>query len=222
MCGLLAFEDPIHMTTNTNTEMANGGLDGADKPCPAVGANRIVLMTSEARAKLEARFMERTKWVPETGCLETTYAPTTDGYGMCWITGIVTAETHRVAYVLAHGPIPAKLKILHSCHNPLCVNPDHLRLGTHKENMRDMVEAGRKLRGPGSNPRKLTVEAAMIIQGDRILGVSMKETARDLDVPYRLVGAVRSGKRWAPAITAHIDAFLAVEAAERDRKLPAK
>ena len=194
----------------------------ADEPCPAIGANLIALMTSEARAKLEARFWRRTEENPETGCLETTYAPTTDGYGMIGIAGTVTAETHRVAYVLAHGPIPAKLKVLHSCHNPLCVNPAHLRLGTHKENMRDMVEAGRKLRGPGSNPRKLTVEAAMIIRGDRLLGVPMKETARNLDAPYRLVGAVRSGKLWEAAMSAHTDAFLAAEAAERDRKLPAK
>lgn len=214
--------EPTHMSTNENTETANGGLDGADEPCPPIGANLIVLMTKEARGRLEARFWRRTEENQETGCLETTYASTTSGYGNFCIARGVNSGTHRVAYVLARGPIPATLKVLHSCHNPLCVNPAHLRLGTHDENMREMVEVGRKPRGPGSNPRKLTAERAMMIQGDRLLGVPVEETAREMDVLPRTVFAVRSGKLWDAAITAHIDAFLALEAAERDLKLLAE
>ena len=222
MCGLSAFKDPIHMTTNTNTETASGAPDATDEPCPAIGANLIGPMPKEARGRLVERFAGKTKLDPETGCVEWTGALTAGGYGHVRISSGATSETHRAAYVLAHGPIPVGLKVLHSCHNPLCVNPAHLRLGTHGENMQDMVDAGRKPRGRGSNPRKLCPEGALIVIGDQLRGVPVMETARELGVLPWTVFAIRARRLWRTAMSAHIDAFLAVEAAERDRKLPAK
>lgn len=50
----------------------------------------------------------------------------------------VLARLHRVMYTLFKGPIPNNLEIRHSCHNPGCVNINHLRLGNHTENIRDI------------------------------------------------------------------------------------
>jgi hypothetical protein len=53
-------------------------------------------------------------------------------------------QMNRYIYTLAKGDIPKGMYILHSCDNPNCINPDHLRAGTHQENMIEMVLRGRK------------------------------------------------------------------------------
>ena len=60
---------------------------------------------------------------------------------------------HRAAHVLAHGPIPDGLLVLHSCDNPPCVNPAHLRAGTRQDNTRDMWERGRNAPFPPPRPQ---------------------------------------------------------------------
>lgn len=58
------------------------------------------------------------------------------GYFLLPILGVQAA--YRVSYIMANGPITKDMHILHSCDNPLCVNPKHLREGTHVDNMMDM------------------------------------------------------------------------------------
>lgn len=52
-------------------------------------------------------------------------------------------RSHRVAWELTHGPIPAGQWVLHHCDNPPCCNPAHLYLGTHQNNVRDRVARNR-------------------------------------------------------------------------------
>lgn len=61
--------------------------------------------------------------------------------------GFFATRAHRVAWTLENGPIPPGLDILHSCDNPPCCNPAHLRPGTPAENVADMVRRGRHARG---------------------------------------------------------------------------
>jgi hypothetical protein len=67
---------------------------------------------------------------------------TSNEYGMLRV-GDRTMRTHRRSWELYRGPIPATLCVLHTCDVKLCVNPDHLFLGTNGDNTRDMVAKGR-------------------------------------------------------------------------------
>lgn len=65
-----------------------------------------------------------------------------NGYGAIDIDG-KTISTHRFSYSISKGKIPEGLKVLHSCDNRGCVNPNHLFVGTAKDNTQDMISKGR-------------------------------------------------------------------------------
>lgn len=67
------------------------------------------------------------------GCWNWTGRTATNGYGRCW-DGTRDVQAHRYSYELVNGPIPAGECLDHKCHNLTCVNPDHLRPVTVKQN----------------------------------------------------------------------------------------
>jgi hypothetical protein len=80
------------------------------------------------------------------GCLEWIGYRLPAGYGLIGRggTGAGRELTHRMAWMLAYGPIPTGLDVRHYvCDNPPCCEPTHLRTGTRKENMADMLSKGR-------------------------------------------------------------------------------
>jgi len=83
---------------------------------------------------------------PDTGCWLWTGHKYRNGYGAIKVFGRMRLA-HRFSYELHKGPIPEGLCILHSCDVRNCVNPEHLRVGTHQENMQEASERGRMRSG---------------------------------------------------------------------------
>lgn len=106
------------------------------------------------------RFSERYVPEPNTGCWLWTAAMSSDGYGALRVRGKQT-KTSRVSYELYRGKIPKGLFVLHKCDTPACVNPDHLFLGTQRDNMHD-----RRNKGRGNLPKGSKHHAAKFTEED--------------------------------------------------------
>lgn len=79
---------------------------------------------------------------------------------------------HRISYRLKYGDFPQELDILHSCDNPSCVNPKHLFIGTHQDNMRDMMAKHRGNKASGERSRhKLSDEDIRLIRNKHDTGL---------------------------------------------------
>jgi hypothetical protein len=97
---------------------------------------------------VEERFNKKYLIDETTDCWEWQNATNNIGYGMFrWSTGKMRTA-HRASYELYIGPIPANMLVCHKCDNPKCVNPEHLWVGTRKDNYDDMVSKGRHYTHP--------------------------------------------------------------------------
>lgn len=85
--------------------------------------------------------------VTTCGCHLWLGATDSSGYGAVMVSGSrkgrTVKSTHRLAWENAFGPIPNDRQVLHKCDIPSCINPEHLFLGTHKDNMQDAKAKGR-------------------------------------------------------------------------------
>ena len=109
---------------------------------------------------------------------------------------------HRKAWELVNGqPVPEGLHVLHLCDTPLCCRPDHLRVGSHADNMHDAASKGRNARyqgtrGEESHLTKLTREKVLEIKRRLLKGDQSIDIARDFNVSYFHVRNIATGQRW--------------------------
>lgn len=131
------------------------------------------------------RYIER---IPFSDCWYWVRARGSTGYGRVGVLG-KNRLAHRVIYEQVHGPIQHGIHVLHKCDNPSCVNPDHLFLGTHSDNMNDMARKGR------SNS-KLSKEDVIQIRKLRSSGYTLKDIADEFNVTFENVHYITINKTW--------------------------
>lgn len=120
------------------------------------------------------------------------------GYGVIGSNGRVQS-THRVSWILHYGEIPVGLFVCHTCDNPACVNPHHLFLGTHYDNMLDMKLKGRAVyvRGQRVGGHKLTEQQVLEIKALLNEGhMSQRKIGRLYGVSGRTISYINAGKKW--------------------------
>lgn len=139
------------------------------------------------------KFMKKVSPEPNTGCWLWFGAHHKDGYGSFSYKGR-NQVAHRVGYELHCGEIPAGMNVCHRCDNRACVNPDHLFLGTHQENIADRNAKGRQSRGETHGTAKLTERDVLAIR--RLSGRSQREMARDFGVTRSAIQSILRGDVW--------------------------
>lgn len=149
----------------------------------------------DIRQTLEARIRRP----DDDGCWGWAGDKTKSGYGVISHEG-KRGYAHRASWELEHGPIPAGMEICHHCDNPPCVRPDHLFIGTHADNMRDMWAKGRwhppVARGEDHPGARLTAVQVAEIRGlDRSIPCAV--VGRMFGISSGYAGHLRRGKGWA-------------------------
>lgn len=96
------------------------------------------------RQKDVDNFLSKIKVDESTGCWEWQAGKFSDGYG-CFSINRKSFRAHRVSWKIANKcKIPKSLLVCHTCDNRSCVNPQHLFLGSSLDNVRDMIQKGRR------------------------------------------------------------------------------
>jgi len=131
------------------------------------------------------------------GCWFWTASTSKSGYGQLGSGGRphTMLKAHRVSWELANGPIRDGLWVLHQCDNPICVNPDHLFLGTNLDNIADMNRKKRNLFQRNNPSLKLSDGQVKEIRDRRSNGERLRSIAKDFGVTEGTVSRIASGLR---------------------------
>lgn len=136
-----------------------------------------------------------------TDCIISKFAQANHGYPMCRL-GSKSVLHHRLVYCLTQGIKLSAIKgmsVMHTCDNTMCVNPEHLKLGTHTDNMQDKMNKGRgnHKKGEAHGRAIITEEIANkikeLLRADRH---ECTEIAAMFSITKHVVYNIKRGKTW--------------------------
>jgi hypothetical protein len=139
--------------------------------------------------------------IDENGCWIWQKGTTEDGYGQISVGG-KKRRAHCLAYEEWIGDIPKGKEVCHTCDVRNCCNPKHLFIGTHKENVQDMVKKGRRSSTKGgNNPNSQLTESIVIRIVDMLISdVPDVEVAEEFGVSRTSISKIRRGVNWSHVI----------------------
>ena len=142
---------------------------------------------------------ERLSYVEKNGCWEYSGRKTTkDGYGVLVVNG-KSCLAHRASYQEYVGDIPDGMLVCHKCDNPPCIRPDHLFLGTNRDNTIDALAKGRRR---GYSRQKLTLPVVVAIEKSLLAGMAPMQVAAKFGVHSSSIYRIRSGHMWSAGVRA--------------------
>lgn len=168
---------------------------GHSKSCGCLKAEKNALAMKDMRLRQSGSLMDRffSRFVKlDNGCWQWRSHTDKDGYGILPGTNQNT-RAHRLSYEMHHGKIPDGLIVCHHCDNPGCVNPDHLFIGTQKDNAQDALKKGRHYIGEKNGRSKLTRQNIEEILNSKLNGQQLAEKFR---VTRSTINNVRRGVTW--------------------------
>lgn len=131
------------------------------------------------------------------------------GYGIMRDRDMKMSRAHRLIYKLYFGEIPKDKIIMHLCNNPSCVRPDHLAVGTNKQNTRYMIDQGRAFlskdktfhqrwakKGEEHHQHKLKEKDVLHIRKMLNEGQKLRVIAKKYNVDISTIGYIKSRKLW--------------------------
>lgn len=145
-------------------------------------------------APILERFMSKVLPEPNSGCWLWATGLDNKGYGRFGSGSKKTMRlAHRMAYEHFVGPIPDGLFVCHKCDVRSCVNPDHMFLGNHQDNMTDRNKKSRQVRGTKQHMSKINEDIVRYIRSSQ---KNCTELAAEVGINQSSVSAVRTRRTW--------------------------
>lgn len=147
---------------------------------------------------VKQRFLAKIEKQP-SGCWQWTASTAKGGYGQFNVGG-KNWKAHRLSWILHGGADPEGLCVCHKCDNPRCVNPDHMFLGTHLDNVRDKISKGRcghtGARGALNGAVKVRDVPVEQIKQLKAEGKTVREIGPMFGLSKSTISNIINGKHW--------------------------
>jgi len=164
---------------------------------PGINIHSRIIPGTSFIVTIKNRFYSKVLIPNKNGCMEYIGSKKNRMKYGCFRVNGVTVVAHKFSYLLHKGNIPENLLVLHECDNGSCVAPDHLKLGTYKDNSLDAMKRNRLIRKKGCNSPFAKLSQSNINEIKKLLADNIKQIdiAKKFNVHQGTISRIKIGKR---------------------------